>query len=144
MYKSKQNVDSRLKQCYTSIGRLQIWKGGDCMYALDFSQVGANIQKQLDAKGFTQQRLADILGISKQVMNKIIKGNKAINVNELAKIASVLGTTTDELLTVSGEPTSVDSFSFMGSVTCEETREKINLMRQAIDEIHMLEDTDYV
>lgn len=110
------------------------------MYALDFSQVGANIQKQLDAKGFTQQRLADILGISKQVMNKIIKGNKAINVNELAKIASVLGTTTDELLTVSGEPTSVDSLSFMGSVTCEETREKINLMRQAIDEIHMLED----
>ena len=110
------------------------------MYALDFSQVGANIQKQLDAKGFTQQRLADILGISKQVMNKIIKGNKAINVNELAKIASVLGTTTDELLTVSGEPTSVDSLSFMGSVTCEETREKIKLMRQAIDEIHMLED----
>lgn len=110
------------------------------MYALDFSQVGANIQKQLDAKGFTQQRLADILGISKQVMNKIIKGNKAINVNELAKIASVLGTTTDELLTISGEPVSVDSLSFMGSVTCEETREKINLMRQAIDEIHMLED----
>lgn len=110
------------------------------MYALDFSQVGANIQKQLDAKGFTQQRLADILGISKQVMNKIIKGNKAINVNELAKIASVLGTTTDELLTVSGEPASVDSLSFMGSVICEETREKINLMRQAIDEIHMLED----
>ena len=28
----------------------------------------------------------------------------------------------------------------MGSVTCEETREKINLMRQAIDEIHVLED----
>ena len=110
------------------------------MYAMDFSQVGANIQKQLDAKGFTQQRLADVLGISKQVMNKIIKGNKAINVNELAQIASVLGTTTDELLTVRGEPVTADSLSFMESVTCEETREKINLMRQAIDEIHMLED----
>ena len=71
---------------------------------------------------------------------KIIKGNKAINVNELAKIASVLGTTTDELLTVGDEPVSVDSLSFMGSVTCGDTREKINLMRQAIDEIHMLED----
>ena len=110
------------------------------MYALDFSQVGANIQKQLEAKGFTQQRLADILGISKQVMNKIIKGNKAINVNELSRIASALGTTTDELLTVGGESASVDSLSFMGSVSCEETRERINLMRQAIDEIHMLED----
>ena len=110
------------------------------MYAMNFSQVGSNIQKQLDAKGFTQQKLADSLGISKQVMNKIIKGNKAINVNELARIASILGITTDELLTVGGEPVTADSLGFMGSVTCEETREKINLMRQAIDEIHMLED----
>ena len=110
------------------------------MYAINFSQVGSNIQKQLDAKGFTQQKLADSLGISKQVMNKIIKGNKAINVNELARIASILGITTDELLTVGGEPVTADSLGFMGSVTCEETREKINLMRQAIDEIHMLED----
>ena len=51
------------------------------MYAMDFAQVGANIQEQLDRKGFTQQSLADELGISKQVMNKIIKGNKAINVS---------------------------------------------------------------
>lgn len=73
------------------------------MYAMDFAQVGANIQKQINIKGFTQQNLADALGISKQVMNKIIKGNKAINVNELAKIASVIGTTTDELLTADEE-----------------------------------------
>ena len=110
------------------------------MYAQNFSQVGANIQKYLDAKGFTQQWLADALQVSKQVMNKIIKGNKAINVSELAKIASILGTSTDNLLTVGGEPVSADSLSFMGNVTCEKTREKINLIRQAIDEIHMLED----
>ena len=35
------------------------------MYAMDFTQVGANIQKQLDGKGFTQQSLADELSISK-------------------------------------------------------------------------------
>ena len=57
------------------------------MYAMDFAQVGANIQRQLDIKGMTQQSLADALQISKQVMNKIIKGSKAINVNELAKIS---------------------------------------------------------
>lgn len=110
------------------------------MYATDFAQVGANILDKIERKGMTQQSLADALGISKQVMNKIIKGNKAINVNELAKIASVIGTTTDELLTVSGEPVSADSMSFMGSVTDEETLEKIELMRSAIDEIHMLEE----
>lgn len=113
------------------------------MYAMDFAQVGANIQKQINIKGYTQQSLADALGVSKQVMNKIIKGSKAINVNELAKIASIMGMTTDELLTVEGEPVSAESLSFMGSVTDEETLEKVNLIRSAIDEIHMLEDLLY-
>jgi len=110
------------------------------MYAMDFAQVGANIQRQLDIKGITQQSLADALGISKQVMNKIIKGSKAINVNELAKIASIMGTTADELLTVSNEPASTDSLSFMGTVHDKATLERVNLIRTAIDEIHMLED----
>ena len=110
------------------------------MYATDFAQVGANILDRIERKGMTQQSLADALGISKQVMNKIIKGSKAINVNELSKIASVIGTTTDELLTVTGESVSADSMSFMGLVTDEETLEKIELMRSAIDEIHMLEE----
>ncbi len=110
------------------------------MYAMDFAQVGANIQRQIQVKGFTQQSLADALGISKQVMNKIIKGNKAINVNELARIASVIGTTTDELLTADREQVSEDSLSFMGSVTDEETLERVNRIRSAIDEIHLLEE----
>ena len=113
------------------------------MYAVDFAQVGANIQKQLNIKGFTQQSLADSLGISKQVMNKIIKGSKAINVNELAKIASIIGTTTDELLMAQDQPVSEDSLSFMGSVEDEGTLEKVNLMRTAIDEIHLLEELLY-
>lgn len=110
------------------------------MYAMNFAQVGANIQEKLDTRGMTQQSLADCLGISKQVMNKIIKGSKAINVNELAKIADILSTSTDELLTVSGEPAAAESLSFMGAVHDEVTLEKINLIRSAIDEIHMLED----
>lgn len=113
------------------------------MYATNFAQVGANILKQIDDKGLTQQSLADALGISKQVMNKIIKGSKAINVNELAKIASIMGTTTDELLAGNREPVSVDSLSFMGSVTDEETFERVNLIRSAIDEIHILEEILY-
>ena len=110
------------------------------MYAMDFTQVGANIQKQLNIRGLTQQNLADALGISKQVMNKIIKGNKAINVNELAKIASVMGISADELLTIGTEPASVESLSFMGSITDSMTLERVNLIRTAIDEIHMLEE----
>lgn len=110
------------------------------MYAMDFAQVGANIQKKLDIKGMTQQGLADALGISKQVMNKIIKGSKAINVNELAKIAEILSTSTDSLLMVDTEPVFADSLSFMGAVHDDKTREQVNMIRSAIDEIHMLEE----
>ena len=92
------------------------------MYAMDFALVGANIQNKLVEKEMTQQSLADALGISKQVMNKIIKGSKAINVNELARIADILNTSADELLTVGTEPATVDSLSFMGDVYDEVTR----------------------
>lgn len=110
------------------------------MYAMDFAQVGANIQKQLDIKGMTQQSLAEALKVSKQVMNKIIKGNKAINVNEIARIAEVLNVSIDTLLIVDDEPIMVESFSYMGAVSDEAVLERINLIKSAIDEINMLEE----
>ncbi len=113
------------------------------MYATDFGQMGENIKRLLACKGLTQQRLADELGLSKQVMSKIIRGNKALNARELAKIATVLGTTTDELLTVTAEPSAAAVFNFMGRVRDEETLAKVDTIRRAIDEIHFLEDLLY-
>lgn len=110
------------------------------MYAKDFTQVGDNIQRLLDQRGLTQQSLAEALGISKQVVNKIVKGNKAINVKEIAEIAQVLGVSVDDLLEMKDTESVVpDSLSFMGTVQDEETLRKINRIRTAIDEIHMLE-----
>ena len=106
------------------------------MYAMEFAQVGENIQHLLDERGMTQQNLAEALGISKQVVNKIIKGNKAINVKEIAEI---LGVSADDLLMVRDTNTAPDSLSFMGTVQDEDTLQKINRIREAIDEIHMLE-----
>ena len=110
------------------------------MYAKDFLQVGSNIQERIKEKGMTQQCLADKLGISKQVMNKIIKGSKAINVNELVRIAEILEISADRLLTVKTEPAASYSFSFMGETLDERTINEINLIGKAIDEIHMLEE----
>ncbi len=109
------------------------------MYAMDFAQVGNNIQHFLEERGMTQQNLAEALGISKQVVNKIVKGNKAINVKEIAEIAQVLGVSVDDLLTVGDRNAAPDSLSFMGTVQDEDTLQKINRIREAIDEIHMLE-----
>lgn len=110
------------------------------MYTLDYAKVGANIQKLLIQNNMTQQNLADALQISKQVMSKIINGNKAINITELARIAEVLNVTADELLKVSHTVTSEESLSFMGDIHDKETLEKIQSIRIAIDEIHMLEE----
>lgn len=113
------------------------------MYATSFVQVGRNIQNILNAKGLTQQYLADALSISKQVMSKIINGHKAINVSELSKIASCLETTTDALLTVSENLLPVDLVSFMGLIQDNATKEIVELIRSAIDEIVLLEELVY-
>ena len=41
---------------------------------------------------------------------------------------------------VETEPVVADSLSFMGEVHDEVTRERVNMIRSAIDEIHMLEE----
>ncbi|MGM9598314.1 MAG: helix-turn-helix domain-containing protein [Faecousia sp.] len=109
------------------------------MYAMNYAQVGANIQKELDKKSMTQQSLADALSVSKQVMSKIIKGAKAINVSELAKIADILGTTADALLTMNVNNVPTESVAFMGTIQDEKMREKVEMMVSAINEIQMLE-----
>ena len=109
------------------------------MYATDFSQVGSNIKAVLDTHGKTQQYLADRLSVSKQVMNKIIKGTKAINVNEIAQIAEVLGVTTDSLLKISNKYVSTQSLSSMKQINDRAMQKKIDFLLNAIDEIHLLE-----
>ncbi|MEF9880589.1 MAG: helix-turn-helix transcriptional regulator [Clostridia bacterium] len=110
------------------------------MYTTDFTQVGRNIQSALSRRGLTQQNLADELGISKQVMSKIINGNKAINVNELARIAFILNATTDSLLTVADNTMPAPSFSFMGQIRNEQIRSKVETIKIAIDQILLLEE----
>ena len=110
------------------------------MYTMNFSQIGANIQKELDNKSMTQESLADELSISKHVMSKIINGTKAINARELEKIASVLGTTIDYLLMANIESVQIESIAFMRTMQDEKIREKVEMLRSNIDEILLLEE----
>ncbi len=111
------------------------------MYAMNFIQVGKNISNVMTQRGMTQQNLADKLGISKQVMSKIIKGRKAINVKELSQIAFILGSTTDSLLTAESNTVNCEpGLAFMGMIKADEIRAKVELLRNAIDQIHLLEE----
>jgi len=121
--------------------RNNISGGVESMYANNYTEVGKNISMVMEQRGMTQQNLANRLGISKQVMSKIIKGNKAINVTELSQIASILDTTTDFLLTVNNNTISSDfGCAFMGMIKDDETRVKVELLRNAIDQIYLLEE----
>ena len=88
----------------------------------------------------TQESLADELSISNHAMIKIIKGTKAINARELKKIASVLGTTRDSLLMANIESVQIESIAFMRTMQDEKIREKVEILRLAIDEILLLEE----
>lgn len=105
-----------------------------------FRQVGSNIQKILTMQGETQQFLAEKLGVSKQVMNKIISGSKAINVAEISKIASALNVSVDSLLSTDHVQNPAHHFCFMGQVKDENTKRKIEVLQTVIDEILMLEE----
>ena len=99
-----------------------------------FRQVGNNIQSILSVQGKTQQFLAEQLGISKQVMSKIITGAKAINVAEISKIANVLNVSVDRLLETSVIQEPVHNFSFKGQVKSASTKQKIEILQKIIDE----------
>ena len=105
-----------------------------------FKQVGNNIENILYEKNYTQQDLANELKISKQVMSKIISGAKAINVEEIKKIASALNVSVDALLHVDSVPAQVHHFSFMGQVQNTATRDKITKLQTVIEEILFLEE----
>ncbi|NLP30936.1 MAG: helix-turn-helix transcriptional regulator [Clostridiales bacterium] len=110
------------------------------MYADNFKQVGKNISLAMEKRGITQQQLADRLGISKQVMSKIINGEKAINVAELSQIATLLGSSADDLLSIKNNyQEHMPEFVFMGAINNEEAQRNTDLLRNAIDEIHLLE-----
>lgn len=46
----------------------------------------------------SQQEFADRIGVLKQVMSKIVKGEKATNIQEIEKIANVMNISVDELI----------------------------------------------
>lgn len=106
-----------------------------------FKQIGKQIGRLLENQNRSQQSLADDLGISKQVMHKIIKGSKAINAAELHAIAKSLLVPLEHLLppTESGAREEL-AFGFMGQVTCDETKEEFERIRSAIREMLMLEE----
>lgn len=95
----------------------------------DFSQIGKNIENRLISKNISRQKLANDLGISESMVDKIVEGKRAINVKELTKIADSLGTTITDLL----EMTNISTSSNV-------SQKDFDFIDNIIDEIDLLEE----
>lgn len=106
-----------------------------------FEQVGRNILSILDEQHKTQVFLAKQIGVSRQVMQKITKGKKAINALEISKIANALQVSIDRMTHKSEVSNDVDSVVlFMGKISNIDVKEKFDFLNTIIDEIVHLED----
>lgn len=107
-----------------------------------FEITGLNILDVLKEKNMNQTELADKIGVSKQVMSKIIKGQKAINVEEIKKIADIL-TVDVNRLTEDRNNISEDDESLvmlMGTVGNKESKETLAFLNEVIDELIYMEE----
>ncbi len=65
---------------------------------MNVEKIGKNILFYLKEKGMTQVELAEGLNASKQVINKIIRGKKALKIQELIAISEFLEITLEDLI----------------------------------------------
>lgn len=68
------------------------------MCATDFNQIGINIQNEMNSKNISVHDMAKRLDIPMKAVADIINGSKAINMNELTKIAEAIGVSVDSLI----------------------------------------------
>ena len=65
---------------------------------MDIKQIGTNILFYLNEQNKTQVELAEGLGASKQVVNKIVKGKKALKIQELIAISDFLKISIEDII----------------------------------------------
>ena len=105
-----------------------------------FTAIGSNISARLDQLRLSQTDLAEKIGVSKQVVNKIVQGKKAINALELASIAAVLKCSVDELIQNAQAQTVADPFLLMmGNVSKSNTKEDLSFLYHMMDEMLRVE-----
>lgn len=104
-----------------------------------FECVGRNILEVLCENDMSQTELAEKIGVSKQVMGKIVKGQKSINALEIKKISEVLKVTMERLLEEKANDDEEPVLMFMGNVK-EESKKDIQFLSTVIREIISMEE----
>ena len=66
---------------------------------MDYHLLGKQIRKQRQAMGWTQERLAEAIGVSTSFVGHIERGTRKASIDTLVELANVMKVSTDFLLT---------------------------------------------
>ncbi len=67
-------------------------------------KLGKKIKKLRESRGITQQRLAEMLGLSRPTISQIEKNERDISVEELFKLSKIFNVSVEQLLALEKEP----------------------------------------
>ncbi|HEX3046958.1 MAG TPA: helix-turn-helix transcriptional regulator [Bacillota bacterium] len=106
-----------------------------------FETIGYNISEVLRDKNMSQTDLAEEMGVSKQVMSKIINGQKAINVLEVKSIAKILNIDVNLLIVEKDyHNQEKESLVKLMGVVNNNIKDELDFLNTIIDELDYLED----
>ena len=69
------------------------------MSSIDLVQIGTRIAQRRKELNLTQEKLAEQMNVSIQMVSNLERGNKAIRIDNLLRISEILGVSTDYILT---------------------------------------------
>ncbi|KEF37797.1 putative transcriptional regulator [Schinkia azotoformans MEV2011] len=107
-----------------------------------FEAIGEKITAFIEKHHMTQQDFADRIGVSKQVMSKIVKGQKATNIQEIQKIAEVMNISVDELINPGSTAYVIEEpiLFMMDQTDSSQVRQHLQFLDFVMDEIIELEE----
>ena len=98
--------------------------------------VANNISELMRRDNKKQIDLANAIGVSKQIMSKMLNGSRLISIAELRKIAEYFNVKTDDLMRTQDTAYSPDVVkAFMGKVNTEAAREALCMVDELADMI---------
>lgn len=68
------------------------------MKIMDYISLGQRIKKERLVRGLTQEKLAEMVGVSTNFISQIERGKSKMSVQNFAALAEALGTSADSLL----------------------------------------------
>ncbi len=99
---------------------------------MDYYEIGQRVRKFRKAYGFSQEELAEKVGISTTHMSHIETGNTKLSLPVLVELALALGVGTDDLLFANTSPSSSDISGEIVKMLEACTPQQLHFMKELI------------